>query len=288
MLRQGPERRHDRAAGSLRRPERETSTQPVLARSRERQKPAAAVAAVRRMVALLICASTAVLSTSAQAQSPPRPPVRSAPSPTEAPQPVLPSRAATLPTSPADAAGACLAKLRANNVEAEAVAAPPRPLADCGVAAPVRLTSLRLSGSATLDLPGRPILDCEFALTFADFVRNMLAPLGQAALGAPVAALDTGPGYECRGRDQVVGAKTSAHGKGIAIDVVAILFADRRRVAIGGPANPREASFVQTMRRAACGWFTTVLGPGSDAAHADHLHFDVLRHGASDDYRICE
>jgi hypothetical protein len=45
---------------------------------------------------------------------------------------------------------------------------------------------------------------------------------------------------------------------------------------------------VQTMRRAACGWFTTLLGPGSDAAHADHLHFDVLRHGASDDYRICE
>jgi hypothetical protein len=168
------------------------------------------------------------------------------------------------------------------------VAAPPHPLADCGVAAPVRLTSLRLPGGATLGLPGRPILDCEFAITFAAFVRDLLAPLGQATLGAPVAALDTGPGYECRGRDQVVGAKTSAHGKGIAIDVVAILFADRRRVAIGRPANPEEASFVQTMRRAACGWLTTVLGPGSDAAHADHLHFDILRHGASDDYRICE
>jgi hypothetical protein len=168
------------------------------------------------------------------------------------------------------------------------VAAPPHPLADCGVAAPVRLTSLRLSDGATLDLPGRPILDCEFAITFANFARNLLAPLGEASLGAPVAALDTGPGYECRGRDQVVGAKTSAHGKGIAIDVVAILLADRRRVAIGRAAYPQEASFVQTMRRAACGWFTTVLGPGSDAAHADHLHFDVLRHGASDNYRICE
>jgi hypothetical protein len=42
------------------------------------------------------------------------------------------------------------------------------------------------------------------------------------------------------------------------------------------------------MRQAACGWFTTVLGPGADAAHAEHVHFDVLRHGASDNYRICE
>jgi hypothetical protein len=240
------------------------------------------------MVALLICAAIAPSIMSAQAQSPPWPPVRPAPPPAAPPQPAPASPAATPSTSAANAAGGCLAKLRANNVEAEAVAAPPHPLADCGVAAPVRLTSLRLSGGATLDLPGRPILDCEFAITFADFVRNLLAPLGQATLGAPVAALDTGPGYECRGRDQVVGAKTSAHGKGIAIDVIAFLFVDRRRVAIGRPANPQEASFVQTMRRAACGWFTTVLGPGSDAAHADHLHFDVLRHGASDNYRICE
>jgi hypothetical protein len=42
------------------------------------------------------------------------------------------------------------------------------------------------------------------------------------------------------------------------------------------------------MRRAACGWFTTVLGPGADAAHAEHFHFDIARHGNSDFYRICE
>ena len=38
---------------------------------------------------------------------------------------------------------------------------------------------------------------------------------------------------------------------------------------------------MQTMRRAGCGWFTTILGPG-DPDHADHFHFDILRHGASD------
>ena len=35
---------------------------------------------------------------------------------------------------------------------------------------------------------------------------------------------------------------------------------------------------VDSVRTAACGWFTTVLGPGSDAAHTDHLHVDIAPH----------
>jgi hypothetical protein len=42
------------------------------------------------------------------------------------------------------------------------------------------------------------------------------------------------------------------------------------------------------MRTAACGWFTTVLGPGSDAFHANHMHLDIEKHGPSGSYRICE
>ena len=114
-----------------------------------------------------------------------------------------------------------------------------------------------------------------------------MAPLGEAMLGATVVALDTGPGYYCRNVDRVSGAKVSPHGKGIAIDVSAILLADRRRLAVGHEASPQEALFMQTMRRAGCGWFTTILGPG-DPDHADHFHFDILRHGSSDNYRICE
>ena len=173
-------------------------------------------------------------------------------------------------------------------ISAEAVAAPPAPLPDCGVADPVRLASIRLADGAILDLPARPLLACAFAGDFAGFVRDLLAPLGAAMLGAPVVALETGPGYQCRGRNQVTGAKTSAHGEGLAIDVFAVVFADRRRTAIAHQADAREEAYLRTARRAACGWFSTVLGPGSDAAHANHLHLDALRHGTSGDYRICE
>ena len=34
-----------------------------------------------------------------------------------------------------------------------------------------------------------------------------------------------------------------------------------------------------TMRIAGCGWFTTILGPGTDAAYGMHWHLDIQRHG---------
>ena len=52
--------------------------------------------------------------------------------------------------------------------------------------------------------------------------------------------------------------------------------------------EPTARSAIAALRRAACGWFLTVLGPGSDPDHATHLHFDLQQHGSSDRYRICE
>jgi hypothetical protein len=154
--------------------------------------------------------------------------------------------------------------------------------------APVRLSSIRLASGAPVELPDKPVVNCEFALVFTDYARNLLAPLGASTLGSPVVALATGPAFECRARNHVAGAKTSAHGKGIAIDLAAIVLADHRRIGIAHQVDPTETLFLQTLRHAACGWFTTVLGPGSDPSHAEHLHFDTERHGASERYRICD
>jgi hypothetical protein len=51
---------------------------------------------------------------------------------------------------------------------------------------------------------------------------------------------------------------------------------------------PAEAAFLAAVRTTACGYFLTVLGPGSDAAHAEHLHVDLGLHGRTANYRICE
>jgi hypothetical protein len=157
----------------------------------------------------------------------------------------------------------------------------------CGIEAPVRVTSIKV-GDDVVALPDHPLVACAFAAVLADYVRLIVAPLGRAILGARLAAIETGPGYECRTQDRLAGAKVSGHGKGLAVDFMAIAFADKRRVLVERQAGADEGAYFRAVRTAACGWFTTVLGPGSDAYHATNMHLDIEQHGSTGGYRICE
>jgi hypothetical protein len=244
------------------------------------------------LCALLLCAATSpAFSQAGEAPAPPvKPPPVATPQPppksTPKPQPAKASHPVV--GAEAQSAAACLAALAASGAKAESVAAPPTPLPDCGIASPIRLNAIALASGSAIDLPDKPIIDCAFARIFADYARDLIAPLGASMLGSPVTAIETGPGYECRGRNRVSGAKTSAHGRGNAIDMTSIALADGRRIAVERQKNATEILFVRSMRIAACGWFVTVLGPGSDAAHANNMHLDIERHGSSDRYRICD
>jgi hypothetical protein len=217
---------------------------------------------------------------------PPRPPDLSSPqkAPEEPPAPAP----APAPAPSEGAASTCLTKLIAGGAGAEAAPAPAAPVERCGIGAPVRLSSITVAGGDVVSLPDRPLLECEFAAVLVDYVRLIVAPLGQAMLHAKVASIATGPGYECRTQDRIAGAKISAHGHGRAVDFVAIAFADKRQVLVERQAGADEAAYFRAVRTAACGWFTTVLGPGADASHATNMHLDIEPHGSSGNYRICE
>jgi hypothetical protein len=148
-------------------------------------------------------------------------------------------------------------------------------------------------------LPDKPIVACRFAEAFGTWVGNLVAPVLRGKLGSSPAAIRTGPGFECRPRNRIEGAKLSAHASGLAIDIAGFDFADRRVLSVKPmreasadaaslPATEAGEAALAALRTAACGWFTTVLGPGSDPSHADHLHLDIQLHGSSDRYRICQ
>jgi hypothetical protein len=211
---------------------------------------------------------------------PPRPAELGAPDkPAEAPAPAAPK---------ADATSTCLAKLVASGASAEAESVPATSVEGCGIDSPVRLSSIAVADGDVVSLPDRPLVACEYALVLADYVRLIVAPLGQAMLHAKVAGIETGPGYTCRTQDRIAGAKISAHAKGLAVDFMAITFADKRRILVERQASADEASYFHAVRTAACGWFTTVLGPGSDSFHANNMHLDIEEHGSSGSYRICQ
>jgi hypothetical protein len=222
----------------------------------------------------------------AMGQEPPLPPPRPAETGPAAPGEPAPQPA--LQTGSEGAGAACLVQLIASGAHAAAATAPAPTAEGCGIASPIRLSSVTLANGDAVSLPDQPVLDCEFAAVLADYVRLIVAPLGQAMLHAKVAAIETGPGYDCRTQDRVAGAKISAHAKGLAVDFVAIAFADKRRLLVERQTGADEAAYFRAVRTAACGWFTTVLGPGADAFHASNMHLDVERHGSSASYRICE
>ena len=226
---------------------------------------------------------------------PVRPPElgRAGPAPTVAPAqpPATPEPARAAPVAPPPAEPDCLTQLRAEGAEVEPAAQPASSNGACSIENPVRLLSVADPGEAgrRIGFPGRPLVACRVALPIAQWTARLVAPVMKGGLGSPLKAVATGPGFECRGRNRQAGGKMSSHALGLALDVMGFDLADGRSLSVKtiGQDSAAERSF-STLRTAACGWFTTVLGPGSDAFHDDHLHLDIQLHGSSDRYRICQ
>ena len=136
-----------------------------------------------------------------------------------------------------------------------------------------------------LSLPGHPVLDCRFAAAFADWLSEVVSPVAASLLGSPVDEVVTGPGHQCRNR---AGGRLSEHAIGNAVDVSGFRLVGGRRITIDQMAQAEGANleFLNAISASACGYFTTVLGPGSDAAHSDHLHLDLALRSIPQ-FRIC-
>jgi hypothetical protein len=185
---------------------------------------------------------------------------------------------------------ACLERLGAAGIEFESVALPPAVNPQCAIDTPVRLKAVKRPPRwrTSIRLSDEPTLSCQFGERFGHWLRDLVAPLLAGELAVEVKAVHTGPGYECRNRNHAEDGKISAHASGMAVDVASFELANGETLAIKPNGDAHLRATVDAIRVAACGWFTTVLGPGSDAAHAEHLHLDILQHGSSHRYRICQ
>jgi hypothetical protein len=190
------------------------------------------------------------------------------------------------PEKPSD--GSCLSALKAQGVDFVSVAQPAG-LASCKVQQPVQLKSVRMRG-VNLQLPDHPILNCVFARRFVSWLKEAGGPAATATQGFAITEFYTGPGYQCRGRNGDSSAKISEHGYGNAIDVERIKFSDGQMFLVHDALDPSAKAYntLKAIRKSACARFSTVLGPGSNAAHREHFHFDSGMHGKSASYKICE
>jgi hypothetical protein len=153
----------------------------------------------------------------------------------------------------------------------------------CGGEDLVRLEAIVLPDKRKVSVKPAAILRCTMASAIADWVRKDMVPLA-ASLGSTISDLDNFDSFECRGRNRVVGALLSEHGKANALDVRAIKLANGQAIGLTDRTMSREVR--ERVLHSVCSRFSTVLGPGSDWYHEDHIHLDLAQR--RNDYRICQ
>ncbi|TFL18628.1 extensin-like domain-containing protein [Jannaschia formosa] len=155
---------------------------------------------------------------------------------------------------------------------------------DCGILQPIEVSEI-LPGVA---LEPAATLRCPTVVALAQWTRDFVRPAADRLGRGDLTALRGGSGYTCRRRNNQPDGKLSQHAFGNAFDVTAFAFAGGEPL----PIMPRardgtlEESFQDAVRASACMEFTTVLGPGSDEFHDDHLHLDVVERRSG--FRLCE
>jgi hypothetical protein len=154
---------------------------------------------------------------------------------------------------------------------------------DCQATDVVRLEAVILTNGSRVEMTPPAILQCVMAEAVATWVRRSIAPQ-VIELGSSLKAVENLASFDCRGRNGIAGAQISEHGKANALDVHSLRLSDGKIVALTDPHVSKD--FRDNLRTTACAAFTTVLGPGSDGFHEDHVHIDLLqRHNG---YRICQ
>jgi len=154
---------------------------------------------------------------------------------------------------------------------------------ECGAPDVVRLEAVVLPDQSRVAIAPPAILRCSMAEAIVSWVREEAAPHALER-GSSLKTLANLASFDCRGRNRIVGAKLSEHGKGNALDIRSLKLADGRVLELTDPQVPKD--FREGLRQSVCARFMTVLGPGSDGYHEDHVHVDLAERRGG--YRICE
>jgi hypothetical protein len=122
-------------------------------------------------------------------------------------------------------------------------------------------------------------LACPIVSALDRWLADSVQPSAMRWFGARVVEIKQISAYSCRGMNGNSRAHISEHAFGNALDIAAFTLADGRRITVkdGWKGMPEEQGFLRDVQGAACQQFNTVLAPGSNVYHYDHIHVDLMR-----------
>ena len=130
-------------------------------------------------------------------------------------------------------------------------------------------------------------LACPIVSELERWISGAVQPAAMRWFGSPVAEIRQISAYSCRGMNGNPRASISEHAFGNALDIASFTLADGRKITVkdGWHGSPEEQGFLRDVQAAACDQFSTVLAPGSNVYHYDHIHVDLMRR--RDGHRAC-
>jgi len=146
----------------------------------------------------------------------------------------------------------------------------------------------QLAAATPIEIKPAATLACPIVSALDRWFGNAVQPAARKWFNQPVVEVKQISAYSCRGMNGQRGASISEHAFGNALDIAAFVLADGHRITVkdGWKGSPEEQGFLRDVQSSACDQFTTVLAPGSNQFHYDHIHVDLMRRASG--RRICQ
>lgn len=146
----------------------------------------------------------------------------------------------------------------------------------CGMTKPFKVAAV---SGGFVEFKPKATLSCPLVANVEAWFHEAIQPAAMAWYASPVIEIKQISAYSCRTMNGQPGASISEHAFGNALDIASFRFADGREVDFksGWKGRPEERGFLRAVHAAACERFSTVLAPGADMFHYDHIHVDLAR-----------
>jgi hypothetical protein len=154
---------------------------------------------------------------------------------------------------------------------------------ECGATDVVLMDTVMLPDKTKVAVLPPATMRCPMAEEVAHWLREDIAPAVNE-IGPPLRGLDNFASYDCRGRNNIRAAQLSEHGHADALDVRGFRLADGRTLGLTDVMVAKD--WREAIKASVCARFSTVLGPGSDGYHEEHIHLDLAQR--RNDYKVCE
>ncbi|MGE0239627.1 MAG: extensin family protein [Parvibaculaceae bacterium] len=150
----------------------------------------------------------------------------------------------------------------------------------CGTPAPIAIAEV---AQIRIDPPAT--VNCDFAKALHGWLSQSVQPQARKQVGTGIIGIRNASSYACRRRNNASSGKLSEHAKANALDIAAFDFSRKAQITVAGGTGgllqkiglSGKGNFMKAVRKSACQYFNTVLGPGADRHHGDHFHVDLMK-----------